>query len=183
MQQRYPIIAEKHCFLCSSFSTDDPVALWIAVAAYGFFNGPTVGYCYDLVNRLTIATEKGMSIVMFGLNFGASLVPFLMSEIWDAGAGPDTLTVTIFISMLIPLPLLYFTKIFKNDRSAYEAIPTVDPTEEDEENEEGGQQSKAYGNNNSGQGRYQGGFEEDHHHVEEEREERVRSQQARVTTI
>jgi hypothetical protein len=28
---------------------------------YGFFNGPTIGYVYDLCNRTTAATEKGMS--------------------------------------------------------------------------------------------------------------------------
>ena len=85
-----------------------------------------MGYCYDLVNRLTIPSEKGMSIVMFGLNFGASLVPYIMSVIWDAGAGPDTLTVTIFLSMLFPLPLLYLTKIFRNDKSAYDPVPSGD---------------------------------------------------------
>jgi hypothetical protein len=101
-------------------------ALWVGIASYGFFNGPTVGYCYDLVNRLTVPSEKGMSIVMFGLNFGASLVPYIMSDVWDAGAGPATLSVTIFLSMLVPLPLLFLTKLFRNDRSAYEAIPTSD---------------------------------------------------------
>ena len=92
-------------------------ALWIGVAFYGLFNGPCVGYCYDLNNRITYVlcgvvwcgvvwcgvmithasfalprsrvpsplpcaircvhrhpTEASMSIVMFGLNFGASLV-------------------------------------------------------------------------------------------------------------
>lgn len=81
------------------------------MAAYGFFNGPTVAYCYDLVNRLTIPSERGMSIVMFGLNFGASLVPYIVSDVWNAGGGPSTLSVSIFLSMLVPLPLLYLTKV------------------------------------------------------------------------
>jgi hypothetical protein len=92
------------------------------MAAYGFFNGPTVAYCYDLVNRLTIPSERGMSIVMFGLNFGASLVPYIVSDVWNAGGGPSTLSVSIFLSMLVPLPLLYLTKVrplpFQNLRKA-----------------------------------------------------------------
>jgi hypothetical protein len=56
---------------------DSGECLWIGVAFYGLFNGPCVGYCYDLNNRITYPTEKSMSIVMFGLNFGASLVPYI----------------------------------------------------------------------------------------------------------
>jgi len=37
------------------------VALWTGVLVYGFFNGPTIGYVYDLCNRTTAASEKGMS--------------------------------------------------------------------------------------------------------------------------
>ena len=37
------------------------VALWAGVVIYGFFNGPTIGYVYDLCNRTTAASEKGMS--------------------------------------------------------------------------------------------------------------------------
>ena len=49
---------------------------WVALCLYGFGNGPTIGHSYDLINRLTRNTEQGMSLVMFGLNFGASLVPY-----------------------------------------------------------------------------------------------------------
>merc|ERR1712137_1369515 len=107
---------------------DSSAALWIGVAAYGFFNGPTVGYCYDLINRLTIASEKGMSIVMFGLNLGASLVPYSISKIWDVGAGPHTLIVSIFLSMLIPLPLLYLTQLVTNDDPPYVQVALDDDT-------------------------------------------------------
>jgi fucose permease len=96
-------------------------AFWIGVAAYGLFNGPCVGYCYDWNNRITYPTEKSMSIVMFGLNFGASLVPYITTLIWDAGGGPTTMTVVIFLSMFIPLPLLHMTKFLSYD-------PAVNPT-------------------------------------------------------
>jgi hypothetical protein len=33
-------------------------ALWIGVAFYGLFNGPCVGYCYDLNNRITYVPRR-----------------------------------------------------------------------------------------------------------------------------
>ena len=93
-------------------------SLWMAVGFYGFFNGPCVGYVYDLNNRITIATEKSMSIVMFGLNFGASLVPYLMSLMWDVW-GPPTLIVVILISMSIPIPLLHLTRLVSYNSGAH----------------------------------------------------------------
>lgn len=89
--------------------------LWIGVAFYGLFNGPCVGYCYDWNNRITFPTETSMSIVMFGLNFGASLVPYITTLIWAHGGGSETLIVVIFLSMLIPLPLLHITKYLSYD--------------------------------------------------------------------
>ncbi len=84
-----------------------PWAFWTGVALYGLGNGPCVGYCYDLVNRMTVATEEGMSIVMFGLNFGASLVPYLTTVIWDyTSSGPGVLIWVTLLSMFIPMPLL-----------------------------------------------------------------------------
>jgi len=107
--------------------------LWIGVAFYGLFNGPCVGYCYDWNNRITYPTEKSMSIVMFGLNFGASLVPYITAFIWNHGGGPKTLIVMTFLSMFLPLPLLHITKYLSYDpainpymRTAYESIPQQD---------------------------------------------------------
>lgn len=90
-------------------------ALWIGVAFYGLFNGPCVGYCYDLNNRMTHPSEASMSIVMFGLNFGASLIPYVTSVIWDLGGGPSALILVTFATMLIPLPLLHLTKYLSYD--------------------------------------------------------------------
>lgn len=56
-----------------------------------------------------------MSIVMFGLNFGASFLPYITTLIWNRGGGPITLIVVIFLSMLIPLPLLHLTKYLSYD--------------------------------------------------------------------
>ena len=96
-------------------------SLWIGVAFYGLFNGPCVGYCYDLNNRITYPSEASMAIVMFGLNFGASLVPFATSLIWNRGGGPRTLIIVTFLTMLIPIPLLFVTKYLSYD-------PDVNPS-------------------------------------------------------
>ena len=109
-------------------------SLWIGVAFYGLFNGPCVGYCYDLNNRITFPTEASMSIVMFGLNFGASFVPYVTSLIWNKGGGPTTLIVVTFLSMFIPLPLLHITKYLSYDPNVnpslkYRYIPVTDEPE------------------------------------------------------
>lgn len=113
---------------------DSVDCLWIGVAFYGLFNGPCVGYCYDWNNRITYPTEKSMSIVMFGLNFGASLVPYITAYIWDHGGGPITLIVVTFLSMFIPLPLLHISKYVSYDpvinpymRTAYSTLPQDEP--------------------------------------------------------
>jgi hypothetical protein len=100
------------------------VCFWLAICLYGFGNGPCVGYCYDLNNRLTVASETGMSIVMFGLNFGASLVPYIATLVWDdTSLGWYTLPLVIMISMTMPLPLLYLTRVFNNIDKAAAGFP------------------------------------------------------------
>jgi len=94
--------------LITSFPSQ-PLALWIGVGLYGFFNGPTVGYIYDLNNRLTVPSEVGMSIVMLGLNAGASLVPYGTSLLWFY-FGPYALTGIICASHVFPIPLMYICK-------------------------------------------------------------------------
>ena len=81
--------------------------LWFAIPLYGLCNGPVLGYCYDLNNRLTLPTEKSMAIVMFGLNLGASIVPFLSSLVWRTMFGPTTLLAVIFLSLAVPIPFLF----------------------------------------------------------------------------
>ena len=90
-------------------------ALWVGVAFYGLFNGPCVGFSYDWNNRITYPTEASMSVVMFGLNFGASLVPYVTAFIWNHGGGPKTLIIMTFLSMFLPLPLVHITKYLSYD--------------------------------------------------------------------
>ncbi len=82
------------------------VILWVGVSLYGMSNGPLVGYSYDLNNRLTLPSETGMSIVMIGLNCGASFVPFFISSIWRRTDMPLTLSIAAILSHVMPLPAL-----------------------------------------------------------------------------
>ena len=59
-------------FLCP----ESPAAMWIGTAVYGLFHRPTTGFCQDLNNKLTLPIEKSVAIVMVGLNYGASFVPY-----------------------------------------------------------------------------------------------------------
>lgn len=100
--------------------------LWAGIAAYGLYNGPTVGYCYDLNNRVTMPSEMGMSVVMFGLNFGASIVPYVISWVWDYTNWPQTLIVIILLSHVFPYPLMLNAKRIEeaNKRKAREEAVT-----------------------------------------------------------
>jgi len=115
----------------------DGNSLWIGVACYGLCNGPCVGYCYDLNNRITYPSETSMSIVMFGLNFGASLVPYATALAWSEEGGARTLIISTLLSMLLPLPLLfiarrlsYVTTTSTTTRKTYITGNTQDAVEE-----------------------------------------------------
>ncbi len=103
-------------------------ALWIGIAFFGIFNGPCVGYCYDLNNRLTYPSEMSMAIVMLGLNFGASLVPFVASWIWHEEKDPWVLIWVAAITNAIPLGLIFVAKRLSYDPSVnpYIKVTTQD---------------------------------------------------------
>ena len=84
------------------------VTFYLGIGFYGLFNGPCVGYCYDLNNRISQHTEMSVSIVMLGLNFGASLVPYVTTVIWTS-MGAKGFILVLIASMLIPLPLTLLT--------------------------------------------------------------------------
>lgn len=78
-----------------------PVALWMGVAGFGLFNGPTVVYCYDLQRRITNPSEAGISLVMFGVNFGPCVVPYVFSLVDDATEWPESLIVVLILTSVI----------------------------------------------------------------------------------
>lgn len=94
------------CLIIANFSSSS--RLWIGVVIFGFFNGPCIGYCYDLLNRVTYPTELSTSIVMFGVNVGASWVPYLVPFLWGtAYLGPRSLMIVVLMCCMVPIPLLY----------------------------------------------------------------------------
>lgn len=101
--------------------------LWAGIGAYGLFNGPTVGYCYDLNNRVTMPSEMGMSVVMFGLNFGASIVPYVISWVWDYTGWPQSLIVIIMLSHIFPYPLMLNAKRIAEANKRKERAAAVNP--------------------------------------------------------
>lgn len=92
------------CFRMSS------LFFWASIACYALLYGPTVAYCHDLNNRLTLPTEQSTSIVMFGINCGASFVPFLTSHFWESYQSPLTFPLFILLSMFLPLPLALLSR-------------------------------------------------------------------------
>lgn len=105
-------------FLIFLFPTS-ALAMWMGTILYGLFHGPTVGYCQDLNNRLTLLNENSMAIVMFGLVCGASFVPFFTAFLWKYTRNPIIFIVIVGLSMLIPLPLLYLS-----NKVSYKKRPT-----------------------------------------------------------
>lgn len=86
------------------------IALWLGLAFFGLFNGPCVGYCYDMNNRLTSPSEESMAIVMLGLNMGASIVPWLVSVAWDMSGNPYTLVWAGALCNALPMLPIFFLK-------------------------------------------------------------------------
>lgn len=114
-----------------------PTSLWIGVITYGLLHGPTVGFCQDLNNRLTLLNESSMSIVMFGLVCGASVLPFLTGFVWQHSGSPRTFIAIVGLSMLIPFPLLH---VAKNVSYVYNPI-CVDETESESGSESSGEKA------------------------------------------
>ena len=97
------------------FWQNSSTAFWASLVLYGFGNGPCVGYMYDLNNRLTASTEKGMSVVMLGLNLGASVVPYVATVVWDyTDYSYHIFPLMIFVTMIIPIPLMASTKLIND---------------------------------------------------------------------
>ena len=60
-----------------------------------------------------------MAIVMFGLNLGASVVPYCTALLWQwhGSNRPRVLIIICGLSMLFPLPLLFLSKKVRYQKS------------------------------------------------------------------
>ena len=100
------------CLIISDYNSS--YTMCAGILFYGLFNGPCVGYCYDFLNRSTYPTEVSTSIVMLGVNLGASILPFLVPLLWgNSSLGPKSLMMMVLISCMVPIPLLYMAILLK----------------------------------------------------------------------
>mmetsp|Transcript_24792 Transcript_24792/g.50931 ORF Transcript_24792/g.50931 Transcript_24792/m.50931 type:complete len:379 (-) Transcript_24792:159-1295(-) len=95
------------------------VAAWFGIIMYGFGNGPCVGYCYDINNRITVPSEFGMAVVMFGLNFGASIVPYVTAVLWEYTGHAFYLPLITFLTMVLPVLFVRLTKHFQKEEVGF----------------------------------------------------------------
>jgi dipeptide/tripeptide permease len=108
--------------LAASDAQTNSRTFWVGVALYGLGNGPCIGYCYELLNRLTVASDEGMSIMNVGLNLGASLVPYITSKIWASTALSYHAIIWIpFLLMVLPLPFMALARV----AAAHQAAPAA----------------------------------------------------------
>lgn len=84
--------------------------LWAMVIVFGVFNGPALGYCYDLSGRISPNPGNAAAVAMFGVGAGASVVPVLVSWSWELTTSPYTLPLWLFVSHAIPLWLVLETR-------------------------------------------------------------------------
>ena len=61
-----------------------------------------------------------MAVIMCGLNFGASLVPYCTALLWDrTRAGPFAMPIVALVSMFLPIPLLHVTRVVAPSNLGY----------------------------------------------------------------
>lgn len=92
---------------------------WVGIIIYGVGNGPAIGYTFDLNNRITIPSETGLAVVTFGINAGASVVPFLAAFVWEKTDQPFYFTMITFLSMIIPVGLVRATKALEKEEIGF----------------------------------------------------------------
>ena len=91
---------------------EDTTALWIGVTLYGFASAVTVGFCFNIANRLSYPSAKSTSIIMMGSSIGVSLIPYLSSVVYKWYHSPLTIMYFALVSMLVPIVLLYVAPKF-----------------------------------------------------------------------
>ena len=100
--------------------------LWAGISLFGLCQGPAIGYCFDLCNRFSNASELSMSILMLGLNLGVTVVPYLASLYWSTYAGPIAVIEVGLLCMMLCIPLLYCAKLFSYvTANSYSSIPDI----------------------------------------------------------
>lgn len=92
--------------------------LWTTVALYGVFNGPALGYGYDLSTRVSPSPAASTTVAAFGITAGASIVPFVTSFAWDITGWAFFLPLFVVASHALPCMLLQDTKHLHGESSS-----------------------------------------------------------------
>jgi fucose permease len=80
--------------------------VWGAVILLGFLAGPVVGYMFDWTHRITIPSEASTTILLLLTFVGGHMVVYICAAVWDAGAGPRSMIVTIIAVFFLAIPFM-----------------------------------------------------------------------------
>lgn len=81
-------------------------ALWVGMVVYGIGSGPIVGFCSDLISRVTYSSSVSYGMIMFGYNLGLAIVPYVTTLFWSRLYGEKCLLVIILLTMALPMMIL-----------------------------------------------------------------------------
>lgn len=87
-------------------------ALWFGILAFGFANAITVGFCFNIANRLSYPSAKSTSIIMMGSSIGVSLIPYLTSHLVLYFDMPLMMIWVGFVGLVVPMILLVIAPKF-----------------------------------------------------------------------
>ena len=97
--------------------------LWHAVVFFGLFNGPSLGYGYDLGTRISPCSATSTLVATFGITAGASVVPFLASFTWYITGWAFFLPLFVAACHAIPYVLLRRLKLLHRPVSSMRKRP------------------------------------------------------------
>jgi predicted MFS family arabinose efflux permease len=86
---------------------DSAAAIWTGIAIFGFSSAITVGFCFNIANRLSYPSATSTSIIMIGSSVGVSIIPYI-SSLLIAAYAPGMIMLVGLVSMVVPGVLLVF---------------------------------------------------------------------------
>jgi hypothetical protein len=100
--------------LISIFPTSS-IVLIMGIGIFGFFSAICISLVFDVCNRYSKQTLASSTILLVGLIFGVSIVPYLSSFIWNNFLGPVALfyvvTCATGLSLVVVPTIPYLTEI------------------------------------------------------------------------
>lgn len=93
--------------LLVAVSPSSATILWGGIAMFGFSNAVAVGFCFNIANRLSYPSATSTAIIMIGSSVGVSIIPYITSLLIASENNPGVLMIVGFVSMILPIFLLY----------------------------------------------------------------------------